>query len=229
VIEQIEHFRPTQNRPAGMLDTAFGEKRDLGCRRPSKRRFADHFAVDHWSIVVRAVAVVVDSGCGIEWARRRELGDGAGGDVIRQAVAERDHRAMALIDHAWTALFLSEPRDIDVVRIDAIAVGERAAVGCGRSSEAKSEMSDMGAKMKSLTLLSVYLGFGALLAQQTTTERQAAREVIAKLESVERSIEVPGLVTRLTADDRDRDRVVARAKQLMESELLAMSDDITTR
>ena len=81
--------------------------------------------------------------------------------------------------------------------------------------------------MKPVTLLSVYLGFGALLAQQTTTERQAAREVIAKLESVERTIDVPGLVTRLAADDRDRDRIVARAKQLMESELLAMSDDIT--
>jgi amidohydrolase len=81
--------------------------------------------------------------------------------------------------------------------------------------------------MKSLTLVAVYLGSGVLLAQQTATERQAAREVIATLESTERSIDVPGLVTRLTADDRNRDRVVARAKQLMESELLTMSDDIT--
>jgi hypothetical protein len=75
--------------------------------------------------------------------------------------------------------------------------------------------------------LFIFLGSGVLLAQQTATERQAARDVIAKLEALERSIDVPTLVAKLTAEDTTRDRVVGRAKQVMEFELLAMSDDIT--
>jgi amidohydrolase len=75
--------------------------------------------------------------------------------------------------------------------------------------------------------LFIFLGSGVLLAQQTATERQAARDVIAKIEALERSIDVPTLVAKLTAEDTTRDRVVGRAKQVMESELLALSDDIT--
>ncbi len=64
-------------------------------------------------------------------------------------------------------------------------------------------------------------------AQETDAERDAARDVIARMDSLERSLDVPALVARLTAANPTRDQVVARAKSLMESELLALSDDIT--
>lgn len=64
-------------------------------------------------------------------------------------------------------------------------------------------------------------------AQETDAERDAARDVIARMDSLERSLDVPALVSRLTAANPTRDQVVARAKSLMESELLALSDDIT--
>lgn len=67
----------------------------------------------------------------------------------------------------------------------------------------------------------------ALAAQETPTEREAARDVIKKMDALEKSLDIPGIVSRLTAPNADRDAVVARAKLLMESELLAMSDDIT--
>ena len=47
------------------------------------------------------------------------------------------------------------------------------------------------------------------------------------MDSLESSLGVPALVTRLTGPNAARDRVVARARALMESELLALSDDIT--
>jgi metal-dependent amidase/aminoacylase/carboxypeptidase family protein len=66
-----------------------------------------------------------------------------------------------------------------------------------------------------------------IVAQETPTEREAARDVLAQIAELEKSLDVPALVARLTAGDPQRDQVVARAKQLMESELLAMSDEIT--
>lgn len=67
----------------------------------------------------------------------------------------------------------------------------------------------------------------ALSAQETPTEREAARDVIAKMTALEQSLDVPGLVTRLTGANPARDAVTARAKELMDTELLAMGDDIT--
>ncbi len=67
----------------------------------------------------------------------------------------------------------------------------------------------------------------AALAQETPTERQAAREVVAKLNSLEQSMNIPALVAKLTAPNPQRDKVVARAKQLMDSEMLALGDQIT--
>ena len=64
-------------------------------------------------------------------------------------------------------------------------------------------------------------------AQETDTERAAASDVIARMDSLERSLKIPALVTRLTGSNQARDRVVARAKALMDGELLALSDDIT--
>src|SRR6185437_11180077 len=66
-----------------------------------------------------------------------------------------------------------------------------------------------------------------LFAQETPTERDAARDVVHQLDSLERSLNLPALVARLTAPNAARDQVAARARQLMDTELLAMGDDIT--
>ena len=65
------------------------------------------------------------------------------------------------------------------------------------------------------------------VAQETPTEREAAREVLAKLDALERSLDVPALVRSLTAPNTERDGVVGRARELMQKELLALGDDIT--
>src|SRR6266498_3923607 len=64
-------------------------------------------------------------------------------------------------------------------------------------------------------------------AQETPTERTAAAGVIGRMSDLERSLALPQLVARLTGRDARRDAVVARAKELMDRELLAMADDIT--
>ena len=66
-----------------------------------------------------------------------------------------------------------------------------------------------------------------LLAQETPTEREAAREVLRKMDALEKSLDIPGTVARLTAGNPAREQVVTRAKELMDKELLALSDDIT--
>ena len=68
---------------------------------------------------------------------------------------------------------------------------------------------------------------GVAFAQETPTEREAARGVLKKMADLEKSLDVPAFVARLTASNPERDRVVARAKELMDSELLALADDIT--
>src|SRR5215213_4872025 len=65
------------------------------------------------------------------------------------------------------------------------------------------------------------------LAQETPTEREAARDVVRKMDALERSLDVPRWVATLTAPNPARDQVAARAKQLMDAELLALGDDIT--
>src|SRR5438067_1267135 len=65
------------------------------------------------------------------------------------------------------------------------------------------------------------------LAQETPTERTAAADVIRRMNDLERSLALPQLVARLTGKDARRDAVVARARELMQRELLAMADDIT--
>jgi len=63
--------------------------------------------------------------------------------------------------------------------------------------------------------------------QETPTERDAARDVVRKLDSLERSLNLPALAGKLTGPNPARDQVAARAKELMDTELLAMGDDIT--
>ena len=66
-----------------------------------------------------------------------------------------------------------------------------------------------------------------LAAQETDTERAAARDVVHTLDSLEQSLHIPAMVARLTGPDAARDAVTARARELMETELLPMADDIT--
>src|SRR5436305_13203078 len=65
------------------------------------------------------------------------------------------------------------------------------------------------------------------LAQETPTEREAARDVLKQIGALSQSLGVQTMVTKLSAPDKGRDEVIARVKQLMQSELLPMSDWIT--
>ena len=67
----------------------------------------------------------------------------------------------------------------------------------------------------------------SIRAQETPTEREAARDVVKKLSDLQIALDVPGLVAKLTGPNPARDAVVARARELMDKELLALSDDIT--
>lgn len=71
------------------------------------------------------------------------------------------------------------------------------------------------------------LSSSLLPAQETPEERAAAPDVVHKLDALEASLDLPALASRLTGPNERRDQVVARAKQLMDTELLAMGDDIT--
>jgi amidohydrolase len=66
-----------------------------------------------------------------------------------------------------------------------------------------------------------------LSAQDTQTEKEAARDVLRQMGELEKSLDVPGLVAKLTAPNVERDKVVARAKQLMDADLLNLGDAIT--
>ncbi len=79
-----------------------------------------------------------------------------------------------------------------------------------------------------ILVITLFVAIGAR-AQETPTERDAARDVLRKMAALEQSVDVAGWVTKLTgAANPARDQVVARAKALMDSELLAMADDIAT-
>src|SRR5256886_5064251 len=80
----------------------------------------------------------------------------------------------------------------------------------------------------SLAVVALVAWVAPLAAQETPTERSAAADVVRRMNTLERSLALPALVARLTgARDPRRDAVLARAKALMDQELLAMADDIT--
>jgi amidohydrolase len=64
-------------------------------------------------------------------------------------------------------------------------------------------------------------------AQETPTERDAARGVVQKQMDLQRSLNIEAIVTKLTGANPARDAVAARAKELMDKELIALGDDIT--
>src|SRR3954470_2723076 len=68
----------------------------------------------------------------------------------------------------------------------------------------------------------------SVFGQDTPTEKEAARDVLKKMSALEQSLDVPAMVTRLTGSNAARDQVVARAKELMDKELLTLADDIAT-
>src|ERR1039457_478117 len=86
-----------------------------------------------------------------------------------------------------------------------------------------------GISMRSIRLLALLslAAASSLAAQDTPTEREAAKDVLRKMAALEQSLDVPGWVAKLTAANPVRDQVAARAKELMDRELLAMGDDIT--
>jgi len=91
------------------------------------------------------------------------------------------------------------------------------------------EADDIIAAMKRslIFLLALVLPVTAL-AQDTQTEKEAARDVLKKMAALEQSLDVPGLVAKLTAPNAERDQVTARVKELMDKELLLLGDDIAT-
>lgn len=68
---------------------------------------------------------------------------------------------------------------------------------------------------------------GVVAAQETETEREAGRDVVRQIHELDQSLNVPQMVSRLTATDKGRDQVIARVKQLLDTELMPMSDWIT--
>ena len=66
-----------------------------------------------------------------------------------------------------------------------------------------------------------------LMAQETETEKQAATTVVKQVHDLEQSLNVDQMVAKLTAPDPGREEVLARVKQLMQTELLPMADAIT--
>jgi len=75
--------------------------------------------------------------------------------------------------------------------------------------------------------MTALLSVGVLCAQETPTERQAAKDVVRKMNEFEQSLNIPALVQHVTAPNQQRDRVVARAKELMNVEMIALGDQIT--
>ena len=79
-----------------------------------------------------------------------------------------------------------------------------------------------------LAILIAFIFAASAFAQDTPTEREAAKDVIKKMADLEKSLDIPAMVARLTGPNAARDAVVARAEELMKTELLAMADDIAT-
>jgi len=80
----------------------------------------------------------------------------------------------------------------------------------------------------SLVSLGLVMAASATLpAQETPTERESAANVVHTLDSLGKTLDIPQLVAQLTGPDAARDQVAARARELMDADLLAMGDDIT--
>ncbi len=56
------------------------------------------------------------------------------------------------------------------------------------------------------------------MAQETSTERDAARDVMKQIGGLSQSLGVTSLVAKLAAADKGRDEVIGRVKQLMQTD-----------
>ena len=81
--------------------------------------------------------------------------------------------------------------------------------------------------VRSLVALATLTVLPPLAAQETPTEREAAKEVVQKLGVLQKTVDVAGWTAKLSQPNATRDQVAVRAKALMDAELLAMADDIT--
>jgi amidohydrolase len=84
--------------------------------------------------------------------------------------------------------------------------------------------------MNRVTLVAAMLVLAAPTAartQETPTERDAARDVVQKQMGLQRSLNIDAVVAKVTGANPARDGVAARAKELMDKELIALGDDIT--
>jgi amidohydrolase len=66
-----------------------------------------------------------------------------------------------------------------------------------------------------------------VLAQETETEMAAGKNVMRQISELDRSLGVQQMVAKLTQPDKGRDAVIARVKQLLDTDLMPMSDWIT--
>ncbi len=79
-----------------------------------------------------------------------------------------------------------------------------------------------------LLLATLVIASALVSAQETPTQRAAAAEVIRRMSELQQSVGASKLAERLTTRaSPTRDAVIARARELWDRELQAMSDDIT--
>jgi amidohydrolase len=78
-----------------------------------------------------------------------------------------------------------------------------------------------------VTSMAALLAAGVAAAQETPTEREAARDIVRQIGELSASLGVPQMVAKLTGPDAGRDATLARVTQLLREELLPMSDWIT--
>ncbi|HEV8383845.1 MAG TPA: hypothetical protein VGQ11_03160, partial [Candidatus Acidoferrales bacterium] len=78
-----------------------------------------------------------------------------------------------------------------------------------------------------LSALALLLLASASAAQDTPTEREVARDIVKQINELARTLGVQPMVAKLTAPNPQRDTVIARVKQLWETDLQPMSDWIT--
>lgn len=76
-------------------------------------------------------------------------------------------------------------------------------------------------------LIALLLSAGLSRAQETPTEKLAAREVLKKMAVLEQSLQIDQLVRETTAPSAERERVVSRARELMQTEMLPLGDSLT--
>src|SRR4051794_13283591 len=112
MVKHIESLNTQQDRCAFRCAYPILNKERYVLRRcPTERRFADHAAVDHRSVVRRAVTVVVDTCRRVERTSSGKLYKGSGSKVPRKTVAAEEDRTVPLVDHTWPTFKVAQSRE----------------------------------------------------------------------------------------------------------------------